>query len=352
MPFTYSNVEYADMVFVYGLCNGSAEAAVQEYKRRYPTRRSPGARVFYSTFQHLRDSGTFPGIRATAERLDQEQPQPILNAVQQSPGISTRTIAKRLDGVTRMSAWRTLKKRGFHPYHLHKVQNLQQGDHARRVEFCNWLQDHPQLWQYILFTDEATFTRAGHHNSHNDHWWAKENPHKKVVKNFQQRFSVNVWCGIIGGHLIGPHIFEDRLDGVTYARFLTDQLPSLLKDVPLATRQRLIFQHDGAPPHYHHQVKQHLDQVYPDKWIGRGGPRQWPARSPDLTPLDYYLWGHMKTLVYKKKSNTREELLQRIMEACQDIRDKPDVLRESANSILKRAQLCIEQVGNHFENLM
>ena len=131
-----------------------------------------------------------------------------------------------------------------------------------------------------------------------------------------------------------------------------DQLPSLLEDVPLATRQRLIFQHDGAPPHYHHQVKQHLDQVYPDKWIGRGGPRQWPARSPDLTPLDYYLWGHMKTLVYKKKSNTREELLQRIMEACQDIRDKPDVLRESASSILKRAQLCIEQGGNHFENLM
>ena len=34
MPFTYSNVEYADMVFVYGLCNGSAEAAVQEYKSK------------------------------------------------------------------------------------------------------------------------------------------------------------------------------------------------------------------------------------------------------------------------------------------------------------------------------
>ena len=137
-----------------------------------------------------------------------------------------------------MKAWRTLKKRGFHPYHLHKVQNLQQGDHARRVEFCNWLQDHPQLWQYILFTDEATFTRAGHHNSHNDHWWAKENPHKKVVKNFQQRFSVNVWCGIIGGHLIGPHIFEDRLDGVAYAKFLR---PTTF------TTRRCSFGHTSTP---------------------------------------------------------------------------------------------------------
>ena len=67
MPFTFSNVEYADMVFVYGLCNGSAQAAVQEYKRRYPNRRSPSARVFYRVFQHLRDEGAFPGIRGTSE---------------------------------------------------------------------------------------------------------------------------------------------------------------------------------------------------------------------------------------------------------------------------------------------
>lgn len=250
-----------------------------------------------------------------------------------------------------MKAWRTLKDRGFHPYHLHKVQHLQQGDSARRLEFCNWLQDNSHLWQYILFTDEATFTRAGLHNTHNDHWWSKENPHKKVVKNFQHRFSVNVWCGIIGDQLIGPHIFEDRLNGDAYAKFLTDQLPLLL-DVPLATRQQLIFQHDGAPPHYSGQVRQHLDQVFPERWIGRGGPRQWPARSPDLTPLDYYLWGHMKTLVYKKKSNSKQELVQRIMEVSQDIRNKPETLRESAYSILKRARLCIEQNGDHFEPLM
>ena len=79
---------------------------------------------------------------------------------------------------------------------------------------------------------------------------------------------------------------------------------------------------------------------------------QWPARSPDLTPLDYYLWVHNKTLVYKKRSNNRQEFLQIILEACQDIRDKPDVLRENSHSILKRAQLCIEQGGNHLENLM
>ena len=44
-----------------------------------------------------------------------------------------------------------------------------------------------------------------------------------------------------------------------------------------------------------------LNESFPNRWLGRGGPVAWPPRSPDLTPLDYYLWGHMKTLVYETK---------------------------------------------------
>jgi hypothetical protein len=54
------------------------------------------------------------------------------------------------------------------------------------------------------------------------------------------------------------------------------------------------FQHDGTPPHFSRRAREILDQQYPDRWIGRGGPRNWPARSPDLNPLDFFLWGHVK----------------------------------------------------------
>jgi hypothetical protein len=37
-----------------------------------------------------------------------------------------------------------------------------------------------------------------------------------------------------------------------------------------------------------------LDESFPNRWLGHGGPIAWPPRSPDLTPLDYYIWGHMK----------------------------------------------------------
>ncbi|EZA51396.1 hypothetical protein X777_09665, partial [Ooceraea biroi] len=42
-----------------------------------------------------------------------------------------------------------------------------------------------------------------------------------------------------------------------------------------------------------------LDESFPDRWIGRGGRISWPARSPDLTPLDLFLWGHLKNEVYR-----------------------------------------------------
>jgi hypothetical protein len=56
MPFLFSHVEYCDMHYVYGYCDGNASAAVNEYRRRYPERRIPSKRVFTRVEQALRDN--------------------------------------------------------------------------------------------------------------------------------------------------------------------------------------------------------------------------------------------------------------------------------------------------------
>ena len=48
--------------------------------------------------------------------------------------------------------------------------------------------------------------------------------------------------------------------------------------------------HDGAPAHFSLVAREFLNATYEDRWIGRGGPHLWPARSPDLNPLDFFLW--------------------------------------------------------------
>ena len=58
MPHIFTNAEYADMMYVYGFCDGSATAAVEEYRRRYPMRRIPERRVFYKV--HCVNAVCFP----------------------------------------------------------------------------------------------------------------------------------------------------------------------------------------------------------------------------------------------------------------------------------------------------
>ena len=44
-----------------------------------------------------------------------------------------------------------------------------------------------------------------------------------------------------------------------------------------------------------------LDQTVPDTWIGKCGQIKWLLRSLDLTPLDFYLWGRLKAMVYGER---------------------------------------------------
>jgi len=137
-----------------------------------------------------------------------------------------------------------------------------------------------------------------------------DNPRGTVESNYQHRFSINVWCGVIGDQLIDPYIFPQRLTGDNYANFLREELPALLENVPLQTLQQMYYQHDRVPPHFSQVVRQYLNHKFPNQWISCGGAQNWPARSPDLKPLDYHVRGYMKAVEYAHEVNTREELLQ------------------------------------------
>ena len=124
------------------------------------------------------------------------------------------------------------------------------GDHAQRMDLCNWIKAHPKLLSVILFSDEASCTRDGVINSRNVHTRYHDNAHETSVTNFQMRFTVNVWCGVLGNKLIGTFVFDNNLTGNAYGVFLRNELPGLLEDIPLMIRSQMYFQHDGSPPHY------------------------------------------------------------------------------------------------------
>jgi len=206
MPFVFSHMEYCDMHFLYGFCDGNARAAVDEYRRRFPDWRIPSWGVFSRIHQTMHETGCLPSVAVQSKR--EVVPlintwENILEVVQRSPQLSTRRIASRI-GVSHMQVWQTLHEENLHSHHDHRVQHLEPGDPAQRMDLCSWIPAHPQLLSVFLFADEASFTRDGINYSRNVHSWSHDNPRETSVTKFQRRFSVNVWCGLLGNKLIRP----------------------------------------------------------------------------------------------------------------------------------------------------
>lgn len=279
----------------------------------------------------------------------------MLDRIEEDPSLSTRIIANQ-EGSSQSTVWRILHEMLLYPYHIQRVQALEERDFHPRVEFCNWLEETrvavENFEKKILFTDEAGFTRNGIFNFHNNHMWTDENPHATVQKAHQQQFSLNVWAGIIDGHLIGPVFMPQRLNGQIYTNFLQNELPQMLEDLPLLLRAQMWFMHDGAPPHFSITARDHLNNAYRNRWIGRGGPVPWPARSPDLNPLDFYLWGHIKQLVYSRPIPNIDVLRQRIEEGFQTIKNNPRILPRVHRNLIKRLSACRDANGNNFEHFL
>jgi len=112
----------------------------------------------------------------------------------------------------------------------------------------------------------------------------------------------------------------------------------------------MYFQHDGAPPHSSHEVRNFLNCRFPGRWIGRGDPHNWPARSPDLSPLDYCVWGWMKELVYSVKVVTRDELHSSILDDADRIRNGQRKLQRATRTVHNQAAACVAVGGGIFEN--
>ena len=87
-----------------------------------------------------------------------------------------------------------------------------------------------------------SFTRDGVNNLRNVHTWSHDNPHETSLAKFQRRFSVNVWCGVLGNKLIGPFVFDNNSTGNTYEAFRRNELPGLLEDIPLMIRSQMFEQ--------------------------------------------------------------------------------------------------------------
>jgi len=159
-----------------------------------------------------------------------------------------------------------------------------------------------------------------------------------------------VWAGILGNRIVGPFFLEERVTAASYTRLLTNDLIDFLEQLPENESDAVIFQQDGHPAHTSHLAVYTLNHLFPGRWIGSRGPRPWPPRSPDLSPVDFFLWGYIKNCLKVNPPQTRPEMVAAIRAAFLTI--TPEMLANMRRNFMKRVVTCAENDGQHFEHLL
>ena len=265
-----------------------------------------------------------------------------------APNTSLRRMSLELDA-SYSTVRKVVRECKFKPYIPRLRQELSEDDFDRRVEFCELFQemmeDQPDLPELIIWSDEAKFHVNGSVNRHNSVYWCKENPGISIGKSVNSP-GVMVWGAVHANGLVGPFFFDEQVTGNSYLAMLNDYFLPRFQN--LEQNNHMFFMQDGAPAHFSRVVREFLDEHFAGRWFGRRGAIDWPPRSPDMTPMDFCVWGCIKNAVYKTPINSVDDLKEKITNAF--VAFDNEVCKNACLSVPLRLQKCIDNEGKHFES--
>jgi hypothetical protein len=195
----------------------------------------------------------------------------VLQQFTRSPKTSSSRCAGEI-GISKPSAHRILRTPKWKCYVPRLLNAMIEDDPDRRLECCEWIQrkvvEDAQFLGMVVWTDEATFRLNGTENRHNCVYWSSENPNVHVDKAvYLPGFSI--WYGVSSRGVVGPFFFEGTVTGAAYLSMPQESTVPAVRQ--LYGDEDMWHQQDGAPPHYHRDVRAYLDNTFPDRWIGRRG---------------------------------------------------------------------------------
>ena len=286
----------------------SVTEVLQVFRRRYPNDRCPSRKTVLRNVQKYQRTGTSHNLCAGhSGRRRSGRSELNINAIRQvlehtqnnNQGISSRRNGLQLTQSTFNRITRIDLR--YHPYQMIMRHELLARDRERRIAFSNWfLQRPPRFLEDLLIGDEACFSLNSSLNTHNIRQYAPrgQKPLEFSYEKKNSRQKVTVWIGLVGnGTLIGPYFFDQTVNGERYLDMIDNQVVPTLDQMPRFARQRngqfrhLWWAQDGAPAHRRRIVTDRLQQLFGNRVIALNEEVEWPPRSPDLTPLDFFCGG-------------------------------------------------------------
>ena len=123
--------------------------------------------------------------------------------------------------------------------------------------------------------------------------------------------------------------------------------------LPQAGRHRMKhfwFQQDGATAHTAKATMKLLRETFNNRIISKNADFAWPPYSPDLTAPDFFLWGYLKSKVYRNAPKTLQELKANIIEEIGRIDGV--MLKKVMENAHKRAIECVQAKGGYLRDMI
>lgn len=324
----------------------------------YPDRQIPGPSTIRRIVERFKATGNVNKPCKCKKALPIRQGDSeflVLTQIVEDKCVTLREIGNAV-GISHATAHNIIKTQPqpFRSFKFKPQHELFEEDKLPRMVFCERMTEmcnnERDLLRRVLFSDECTFSTYGVHNRQNYRYWSAENLHLTKTVRSQYSKKVNVWVGILGHRIIGPYFIEGSLNGRKYLDLLQNHVIPHIEQLNLNVET--IFQQDGCPAHNSQIVRDLLDATFPHRWIGRNGPIHWPARSPDMAPNDFFLWGYLKDRLYNNANVYADvqDLKRAIREQCATI--TPHMLSNVRREFYHRLGYCLAARGGLFEHLI
>ena len=337
---------------------GSTRQSLSRFSQEYPDRKPPTRANLCKLIVKFRKTNSLRNDNAghSGRRITVRTPERIEEVRQAVQGqvTSTRKVAKE-QRISQSSAHRILRSDiKLKPYKLITVQGLSPQDKQKREQQSNlYLRLLRRIkLPFLFFSDECNFYLDGTVNKHNCIAWDFQRPEWHQTERKLGSPKVCVWAALSQQHLIGPYFFTGTVDGDGYLQCLKKcAIPGIRRCVG-ENMGITWFQQDGATSHRTQKAKTMLKKTFGKRTIGLGLQHQWPARSPDLSVLDFFLWSFLKDIVFKApQPHSIEDLKLRIKQAFRLVRQqKMEQVSNAVGQWRRRLRTCIHEHGGNIDS--
>ena len=351
------------------------------YKRRFPlTGRSPSKMTVWKMCRKFHSKGTVSNQNRgnSGRKVSVLTPQ-VLNSIRDLvdsektlPARQSRSSCRRHHlpmQVSKSSFHRGVRKLGYHPYKLHRRHILKAGDMVKRVRMATHVlqnyEENPDWINNLWMSDEAVFSLNGNVNSKNVVCYSEKGagrPENFCIDLSKHADSVMPWACLAGdGRKLQLQYFEPEvidgeqvsgtMTGARYYKLLRYKAIPEIKSLNNGSLVNQCWQQDGARPHWSAQNLAYLQGQFGTNTLALGaakwGGGEWAPHSPDLSVLDFCVWGVLKHHVFQHPMPTNKQQLKDKIQLMWDREITPELVNKAFNSFIKRCRNVLDKNGGH-----